>query len=79
MLPKVSIKITDSKKGFFGTVKDEPVGRSSVFLRMASESISADRINRYGDKGQPCLTPRLRYFKELLARPLFKIQLSILQ
>ena len=36
--------------------------------------ISADNINRYGKRGQPCLTP-LCSWKKQLAQPLFRTQL----
>ena len=94
MLPKVCIKITDSKKDSSEPSRISVVSSASwlnlksmplismplilCFFRMSSASISADRINRHGDKGQPCLTPRLS-LKKLLAHPLFRIQLSILQ
>ena len=90
----ITIKITDSKKdssepsrisvvssAYWLNLKSMPLISMPLilcFFRMASASISADRINRYGDKGQPCLTPRLS-LKKLLAHPLFRIQLSILQ
>ena len=43
---------------------------------IALARISADRIKRNGERGQPCLTPCCSS-KKLLAHPLFRIQLSI--
>ena len=48
----------------------------SLLDLIALARISADRIKRYGERGQPCLTPRFSS-KKLLAHPLFRIQLSI--
>ena len=48
----------------------------SLLDLIALARISADRIKRYGERGQPCLTPRCSS-KKLLAHPLFRIQLSI--
>ena len=93
-LPKVSIKTKDSKQDSLEPSRMSVVSSAYwlnlnslpfisiplifCFFRMASASTSTDRINRYGEKGQLCLTPRLS-LKKLLAHPLFKIQLSILQ
>ena len=38
---------------------------------IAFPKISTDRIKRYGERGQPCLTP-LCSLKKLLDQPLFK-------
>ena len=88
-LPKVSIKTKDSKQDSLEPSRMSVVSSAYwlnlnslpfisiplifCFFRMASASTSTDRINRYGDKGQPCLTPRLS-LKKLLAHPLFKVQ-----
>ena len=44
---------------------------------IVSASISTQRIKRYGERGQSCLTP-LSSLKKSLDQPLFKIQLSVL-
>ena len=49
----------------------------TLFLT-ALANTSAERINRYGDKGQPCQTPR-RVWKKLVDHPLFGTQLSVSQ
>ena len=48
----------------------------SLLDLIALARISADRIKRYGERGQPCLT-LLCKSKKLLAHPLFRTQLSI--
>ena len=49
----------------------------TLFLT-ALANTSAERINRCGNKGQPCLTPR-RVWYELVDHPLFRTQLSVSQ
>ena len=48
-----------------------------LFCRIVSASISTQRIKRYGERGQPCLTP-LSSLKKLLDQPLLRMQLSVL-
>ena len=49
-----------------------------LLLRTVLAKTSAARINKYGESGQPCLTP-LRGWKKLLDQPLLSTQLSMLQ
>lgn len=48
-----------------------------LFFLIVSANISTQRIKRYGEKGQPCLTP-LSSLKKPLDQPLFWMQLSVL-
>ena len=47
---------------------------TSLSSLTALPKISAHRMNKYGERGQPCLTPRLNV-KNSKAQPLFWIQL----
>ena len=44
---------------------------------IAFAKISTDSMKRYGERGQPCLTP-LCGLKKLLDHPMFRTQLSVL-
>jgi len=85
LMPKSSIVSRAADvQGLLGTIEDQGcVVRVLAYFDFHAialidfPKISTDRIKRYGERGQPCLTP-LCILKKLLDQPLFQIKLTIL-